>query len=75
MTFAEMLNAEMEKEGFTQPTAARASRIAQQRISDYCAGRVQPGMVHFIKLVRVFPRLLSWLISEAFPSEEERGPQ
>ena len=70
MTFAAALNAEMDRQQHTQADVARETGIDRAVISRYCNAQREPALAQFAVLTAHYPRLLLWLVQEAFTLEK-----
>lgn len=60
--FAQMLRREMKAEGHSQADTARLSSLSQPAVSAYLKSKRRPDLYAFARLLRVYPRLLTWLV-------------
>ncbi len=69
MTFGSALEAEITHRGWTQREAAEVIGIPQSRLNDILLGKRDAGWGTGIKIIRRFPVLLAWFITEIFRSD------
>lgn len=63
--FGRALRKEISSEGHSQAQAARLAGISQPAVSAYLSGRRQPDLKAFARLLRVYPRLITWIVEFA----------